>query len=110
METDINNSKRRRTMKKLFGKNILVAVCVMMMGIAFLYVAAAQAPTNPSGGQGTVKEERHPEIHAAIRALERARKHLEEADHDFAGHRVKAIAACDEAIAQLKLALESDRK
>ena len=99
-------------MKKLFGKNILVAVCVMMMGIAFLYVAAAQAPANSpaNGGQGAVKEERHPEIHAAIRALERARKHLEEADHDFGGHRVKAIAACDEAIAQLKLALESDRK
>ena len=52
--------------------------------------------------------ERHPEIHAAIRALQDARAHLFEAKNDFGGHKVEAIRACDEAIKQLKLAIEFD--
>jgi hypothetical protein len=55
-------------------------------------------------------EERHPEIHQAIHALENAKAHLLEAKHDFGGHRDAAIHACDEAIAQLKAALEFDRR
>jgi len=53
--------------------------------------------------------ERHPQIHEAIHALETAKKHLKEAKHDFGGHREAALRACDEAIIQLRMALESDR-
>jgi len=53
--------------------------------------------------------ERHPEIREAIHSLEKAKEHLRHADHDFGGHREAALAACDNAINQLKLALESDR-
>lgn len=53
--------------------------------------------------------EPHPEINAAIRALERAKLHLQRAAHDFGGHRVEAIRAIDGALEQLKLALQYDK-
>lgn len=58
----------------------------------------------------TATRERHREIRKAITALERAKTDLKRADHDFGGHRVAALAACDRAIEQLKLALQYDRK
>jgi Co/Zn/Cd efflux system component len=39
-------------------------------------------------------------------ALERAKAEMQAAAHDYGGHRVEALAACDNAIAQLKLALQ----
>ena len=56
-----------------------------------------------------VRAERHPEIRRAIDDLERAKFAMQHAAHDFGGHRVDAIAACDNAIAQLRLALQFDR-
>lgn len=53
--------------------------------------------------------ERHPEIRRAIDDLERAKYAMQHAAHDFGGHRVDAVAACDNAIAQLRLALAYDR-
>ena len=49
---------------------------------------------------------RHPQIHDAIRALRVAKAHLEEARHDFGGHRVDAIRAIDEAERQLEVCLQ----
>jgi len=57
----------------------------------------------------TAHYERHPEIRRAIRALEAAKRDLQAASHDFGGHRADALTACDNAIAQLKLALQYDR-
>jgi len=54
--------------------------------------------------------ERHPELHEALRALEKAKRHLKEAKHDFGGHREAALRACEDAIIQLQLALDSDRR
>lgn len=54
--------------------------------------------------------ERHPAIRAAIRALEKAKIEMQNADHDFGGHRVAALAECDSAIAQLRLALQYDKQ
>ena len=56
------------------------------------------------------KTEKHPEIRAAIRSLERAKLDLQRAAHDFGGHRADALRATDEAIKQLRLALEYDKK
>ena len=47
----------------------------------------------------------HPRIAAAIDALKDARAYMREAPHDFGGHKVEAIRACDDAIKQLELAL-----
>ena len=55
-------------------------------------------------------KEHHPHIHKAIEELREAKKELKEADHDFGGHREKALKACDEAIEQLEKALKFDKK
>ncbi len=47
----------------------------------------------------------HPRIARAIESLKDARAYMLAAPHDFAGHRVEAIRASDEAIHQLNLAL-----
>jgi hypothetical protein len=48
-------------------------------------------------------QERHPKIDEAIRALEAAKVDMQEARHDFGGHRADALRACDRAIAQLRI-------
>jgi hypothetical protein len=51
------------------------------------------------------EREMHPRIAAAIAALRDARAYMEQAPHDFGGHKADAIRASDEAIKQLNLAL-----
>lgn len=46
----------------------------------------------------------HPRIHQAIAQLRDARAYLQEAPHDFGGHKTAAIRAVDEAIRQLEFA------
>ncbi|HZT59956.1 MAG TPA: hypothetical protein VFA21_15205 [Pyrinomonadaceae bacterium] len=62
-----------------------------------------------AGTSNASAAERHPEIRKAINALERARTDLQNAAHDFCGHRAEALEATDNALRQLRLALESDR-
>jgi hypothetical protein len=82
-------------MKNLFPS--VISAAVLLIGSAFPAAAA------PEG------RERHPEIHQAIHALEKAKAHMEASKHDFHGHRKEALEACERAIHQLRLALESDR-
>ena len=56
------------------------------------------------------KTEKHPEIRAAIRSLERTKVELEHSAHDYGGHRVEALKSVDEALKHLRLALEYDEK
>jgi hypothetical protein len=96
-------------------KNKLIALsaaCLVCLS-AFTYSAKAQTdptptpPTSPGapGGQHPGGKH-HPAIRGAIMALERAKAEMQAANHDFGGHREEALAACDNAIAQLKLALQ----
>ncbi len=68
--------------------------------------ASAQTPI-PAPRKGG---ERHPEIRKAMRNLEQAKNNLQNAAHDFAGHREKAMDLTQQALAECKLALESDKK
>ena len=56
------------------------------------------------------RREPHPEIRKAITALESAKNAMQHASHDFGGHRANALAACDRAIEQLRLALQYDKR
>jgi hypothetical protein len=56
--------------------------------------------SSPSPARG-----RHPQIEAALSALQNAKAHLQEAAHDFGGHRVDAIHAIDEADRQLRICM-----
>src|SRR5256886_13624273 len=99
--------------KRLKGGNMpagftrVIAVATLT-AVLTLPLAAAQ-PSNPTRPASRVAQEPHPQIMAAIRALEAARLHLQRAAHDFGGHRVKAIRAIDAALVQLKLALQYDK-
>ena len=94
-----------------------ISIPALAMSSAFATpISAAQgvpAPARPLPQQTTAARERrepHPEIRKAITALERAKSDMQHASHDFGGHRVNAIAACDRAIEQLRLALQYDKR
>ena len=91
-------------------KIVLIATLLTLAGAAVYFTgttARAQGTPAPEAGQS---HERHPAIRHAIRALETARVDLKNADHDFGGHRESALKDCDAAIAELKLALQYDKK
>ncbi len=85
------------------------AVCAML---TFGSTALAQTPVpvrHPGIGGAYRQRERHPEIRAAIRALERSRADLNRANTDFHGHREAALKYIDQALNELQQALASDR-
>jgi hypothetical protein len=105
---NVPNKKNKPIMKR---KIALFTTLLALSGLA-LYTnnsAFAQTPPAPAPAP-VVAHEGHPAIHAAIRALERAKVDLKNAAHDFGGHREAALQACDNAIAQLKLALQFDKQ
>ena len=51
-------------------------------------------------------QEKHPQIHAALRALNQAERHLERAEHVYGGHRAKALELVKQAKKELGEALE----
>lgn len=58
--------------------------------------AAAASPAMPP----------HPNIEAALEAMHNARHHLDDAAHDFHGHRVKAIEHLDQAIHEADICMQ----
>ena len=72
---------------------------------SFALIAVMLALSSPSPAFG-----KHPQIEDALRALRGAKDHLNEASHDFGGHRVEAIKAIDHSIIQLEKALKFDKK
>ena len=66
------------------------------------FLPAPQTPQKPT-------HERHPHIRGAIRELQEAKQELQTARHDFGGHREDAVKAVDEAIRQLRQALQYDK-
>ncbi len=94
---------------------VSVFAAVVLILALTLPVMTSAAPPNGKATTVTTQgdkrgAERHPHIRAAIRELQAAKHELETAAHDFGGHRVEAIKAVDEAIKQLREALEYDKK
>lgn len=93
----------------------ILAMCALGIS-ALTYSAFAQTapvPTSPPGAPGTPggpgapgMHRHHSNIRNAIASLQRAEVEMKAAAHDYGGHRVDALAACDVAIAQLNLALQ----
>ena len=79
-------------MLRTAGKSLVILVLGMVLGAAVAFTA-----------------ERHPAIHSAQKDLMHAKATLEHADHDFEGHRVKAIEHVDGALAELRMALDVDK-
>jgi hypothetical protein len=85
-------------------------IALMGAGTAFGIQAQNAPPVVPAGIGFGHKVEKHPEIRMALRALNNAVKDLEKADHDFAGHREKALDLTQQAITECRAALQADKK
>ncbi len=87
---------------------------VALMATAGVVGVGAQGnpiPTpTPPGVGGHKGREKHPEMMRAMKALERAQKDLMAASHDYHGHRAKALELTNQAIAEVKAGIQSDRK
>ena len=71
---------------------------LLALGSATLFAAAAAAAPHAHP---------HHHLHHALWELRDAHKEITEAKHDFGGHRQKALAAVDDAIKQIDLALKN---
>jgi hypothetical protein len=71
-------------------------------------VAALAALATPVFAQQTGHSEmqEHPRIAKAVQALEDAIKYMENAPHDFGGHKAQAIADSRKAVEQLREAMK----
>ncbi len=96
----------------------LLSASALLLAMAIPATAAggkapAPAPPTPSAQPApaapVAPPEKHPEIHEALEALRNSKHHLEQAAHDFGGHRVEAIRAIDEAIHQLEICMQYDQ-
>ena len=103
-------SLKERKVKKLFRRIVISATLLGMLSIPATVLAQPTAAPAPTAKDKDDRNERHPDIRAAIQALERAKADLKKANHDFGGHRESALKACDEAIEQLRQALAYDKK
>ncbi|MGA9304049.1 MAG: hypothetical protein WBW31_01470 [Candidatus Sulfotelmatobacter sp.] len=66
-------------------------------------VAAAAAAPAPAASPAMPP---HPEIAAALEAMHNAHHHLEDAAHDYHGHRVEAIKHLDAAIHEAEICMQ----
>ena len=70
------------------------------------------ADTAGTGTAGATSRpaEPHARMRMAIHALREVKHHLEDAPHDFGGHKADAIKSVDEAIKQLEEAVQYDKE
>jgi len=83
-------------------KPIALGALLVIMGAGAGYSLHAQTPTQFGA-------EPHPEIRKAMRALNNAQGFLQHADHDFKGHREKALDLTQQAIKECQAALAADK-
>lgn len=72
----------------------------LVLSVLLLGVVSWQVPSSVAG------ESKYPHMHHALRELREARTQLKEANHDFGGHKVKAIEGVDAAIKKIDESLK----
>jgi hypothetical protein len=99
-------------MKKI-GFLTLLTMATLLFTLSFSVAAAAPktAPAAPvvaavPAPAASPAMPPHPHIDEALEAMRAAKHHLETAEHDFHGHRVKAIEHLDRAIHEAEICLE----
>ncbi len=99
-------------MKKI-GFLTLLIMATLLFTLAFPAAAAgpkapappvaAAPPVAPAAAAAAAVPAPHPHIHEALEAMRNAKHQLESAEHDFDGHRVKAIEHLDQAIHEAEI-------
>lgn len=87
----------RNPILKVFGGMLLAGVLT--------------APMLVSAGPQPVPQERHPVVRESIEKIESARHDLVDyADRDFGGHRAKAVEHLNQALRELHMAMDFDKR
>lgn len=100
-------------MKKI-GFLTLLITATLLLTLAFPAAAAGPkapavpvpvAAAAPAPAAAAAMPEPHPHIDEALEAMRNAKHHLETAEHDFGGHRRKAIQHLDRAIHEAEICM-----
>ena len=101
-------------MKKIGFLSLLI-MASLLLTLAFPVAAAGpktpSAPTAPVAAAAppapiaAAMPERHPHIDEALESMRAAKHHLESAEHDFRGHRAKAIEHLERAIREAEICM-----
>ena len=96
-------------MKKI-GFLTLLIMATLVFTLAFPAAAAGpKAAASPAPAAlvapAAPVPERHPHIDEALESMRAAKHHLESAEHDFDGHRRKAIEHLDQAIHEAEVCM-----
>ena len=100
-------------MKKI-GFLTLLITATLLLTLAFPAAAAGPkapavpvpvAAAVPAPAAAAAMPEPHPHIDEALEAMRNAKHHLEAAEHDFDGHRRKAIEHLDRAIREAEICM-----
>lgn len=98
-------------MKKI-GFLTLLITATLLFTLAFPAAAAGPKPVAPAlpvaaaaPTPAAAAMPPHPHIDEALEAMRNAKHHLETAEHDFDGHRVKAIEHLDAAIHEAEICM-----
>jgi hypothetical protein len=81
-------------------------VLTLVLSAAIVAPAAPAAPVPAAAAPAALAAAPmppHPHIDEALEAMRNAKHHLETAEHDFHGHRVKAIEHLDQAIHEAEI-------
>ena len=90
-------------------KTLCAILTATALTFAFSLPVASQNKQHTKAMQKQGNEQ-HPEIRGAIQHLEQAKRNLENAAHDFGGHRAKALEHVNQALEECHQALNFDKK
>jgi hypothetical protein len=99
---------------KSIGLLTLLLMATLLLTLTFPVAAAGPKPPAlpvpaaaavPAAVAAAAMPERHPHIAEAMESMRAAKHHLESAEHDFDGHRVKAIEHLDRAIHEAEICM-----
>jgi hypothetical protein len=90
----------------LFIMVALVLTLTFTVGAASPKAHAAPVAAAPASPVAAPVPPPHPHIDEALEAMRSAKHHLETADHDFHGHRVKSIEHLNQAIHEAEICLQ----
>jgi len=91
------------------NKKMLSVLAALTMMVVFMFGQAVFSQTPEVRTSASVSAKAvppHPLINRAIGALETAKAELQDAAHQYCGHRAEALSAVDAALHQLHLAIE----
>jgi hypothetical protein len=94
----------------MMRKPLLVAVAALTLSVGIALPLVTLAVPRPAAQDRDDRREPHPVIKEAMGKIENAKNDLVNyADRDFKGHRAKAVVHLNQALEELKMALEADR-